>query len=222
MYGDSKEMEPETSIPKEVQTKIRNLEERIRKIKTAHNNTKYSMRQDLKFSQKYVKDIFQLLVQKLKEERRKCHYYEKDIARLKKDLSYLERINKDYSGSSFKLNLEPFKSIMNIQEKNDNNKIKERDPREKKNSSDLKKKNFENNTKKIEKENFGKKIGLQNVKGSAVFLSPIKPAEEQEEIKKLEISEIEKESIEIERRISRLREKSKRYSRDYSGMKIIQ
>lgn len=196
--------------------KVHSLKSEIYTLRSTLGLIKSSIKKESRFTKKSISDTFQLILEKLKDERRKSQFYEKDIQRLKKDLSYLDRINNDYCATSFKLNVEPFKSIINTQQSIEKTKKNEN----------------KSGYKYTESKKYGKKIGkvIESGKGSAVFLSPIKPSldlgnetnkdvteEESVDIKKLEISEIEKESMEIERRISRLKEKNRSYNRRAPG-----
>ena len=54
----------------------------------------------MKYYKNTVNNIFEMLTLRLKEESKKSNYYQRDIIRLKKDVSYLEKINGDYATKS--------------------------------------------------------------------------------------------------------------------------
>lgn len=216
----------------ELKRKIESLQEQIRKLKKSVQKSKFAFLQDQKQLLRSTKDTLFKMKTRMRDLTKKCGFYEKDIQKLKNDISHLESINNSATGSLAHEG-NPIKKIIvsdKIKQKYGFQRNEKKQPKNYGNFLQNQKpptkpsfKNYGYNENLDTSNSFNKRKEYQrrsSTKPKTVFLSPIKRQRDaSDDIKKLEISEIEKESMEIERRISKLKQKSRKYSRDFRDTK---
>jgi hypothetical protein len=178
----------------------------VNHLQQTHRRENSQIQHDIKHYKNSIKSIFELLAIRLNEEGKKATFYKSEIKRLKKNVDRLEKIHNDYdfgvkarnAGSASRQNTSSLTYNCPVETKTVMTTYKQREG-EKGQKTDR------------EKTSEKRKRDRTSVrKKERIYLSPIKPVMDHncDVMEKLEISQLEKESMEIERRVRMLRKKT--------------
>ena len=212
---------------KKMSTELQSLQKRYKSIKgialtlakhykviiESFRQDSLQIRQEISCSKKSLFSAIQMVIVKAKDETKKSIKYEEQILRLKTDLSYLENLNMNYNSGTerkayTKLSSEEIKICQDTDESMDQSLMKIKDEI---NES-------ERNTLTRRRENHFKRCSqvseVQDSTSNMNFYLSVTPPEvncsliSNAEVDKKEVKKLEEESIEIEKRILKLRRKS--------------